>query len=106
MDPFAPRRNLAAEEIHIRMGSGEWRDERDMALWNHWECGGFRLYPNAEIPPKLLSDSEPNEWLPKEQWSDELKGSIAIWERGLSGLDKGASEGLLDHPHEPDPEEE
>ena len=53
MDPFAPRRDHAAEEFYVRMENGDWRDERDLALWNHWQSGGYFLNPDGEVSQKM-----------------------------------------------------
>ncbi len=53
MDPYAPRRNHATEEVFVRMQNGDWRDERDLALWNHWTSGGYLLNPDGEVPQKM-----------------------------------------------------
>ena len=53
MDPHAPRRTHGAEEMFVRMETGDWRDERDLALWNHWQSGGYFVNPDGEVPQKM-----------------------------------------------------
>jgi len=76
MDPHAPRRSHPAEEIFVKMSNGDWRDERDLALWHHWSTNAFFLDPDGDVPEKMPVTPQLGKILPLSEWSSMFADAL------------------------------